>query len=175
MPPASDRRSNKCVFLAHCLLAQCVRANGVAKYYAGAVTPVVEFCLKNDINMMQLPCPETLFTIGCGGLPREPHGKKYYEKRGFREHCATLARSQARYMAQVVEAGIQILAMLGMEFSPACAVNYLNRGPIIIKDKGIFVEELQRELSAFGLSIRFIGVNQRAHKKLAADLDSLLR
>ena len=40
--------------------------------------------------------------------------------------------------------------------------------------EGIFVEELRRELDAACLKIRFLGVNQRALKKLAKELQSLI-
>lgn len=165
-------RSNKCVFLSHCLLAQAVRANGLAKYFSAAVKPVVQFCLDHDINMIQMPCPETL--CATGGLGRDPHGKAWYEKRGLRETSAPIARQQAQYARKLVDAGNEILAIIGMEFSPACAVTYLNKGPVIYRDQGVFVEELKRELDAVDLSIPFIGVNQRALKKLARQLGEII-
>ncbi|MCH8151111.1 MAG: DUF523 domain-containing protein [Planctomycetes bacterium] len=166
------KRSRRCVFLSHCLLAQAVRAKGLAKYFAGAVKPVVQFCLDNDINMMQMPCPESL--CAAGGLEREPHGKAWYEKRGLRETSAEIASRQAAYMHELVEAGFEILAVIGMEFSPACAVTYLNKGPRIYRDRGIFMEELQRELDRRQLKIPFIGVGQRWLKKLDRQLNELL-
>ena len=39
---------------------------------------------------------------------------------------------------------------------------------------GIYIEELRTALVEIGLSIPFIGVNQRALKKLEGDLQSLL-
>lgn len=166
------RRSNRCVFLSHCLLAQLVRAKGLAKYFPGAVKPVIQFCLDNDINMMQMPCPES--RCAAGGLERDPHGKVWYERNGLREVAARIATEQVDYMSELISAGYEILAIIGVEFSPACAVNYLNRGPIIQKDRGIFVEELQRGLKARGLEIPFIGVNQRALKKLDRQLKEML-
>lgn len=166
-------RSHRCVFLSHCLLAQGIRAEGLAKYYPGAVKPVVQFCLDHDINMMQMPCPETL--CAAGGLVREPHGKGWYEKNGLRETSRPIAVAQAAYMRSLQDNGFQVLAVMGMEFSPACAVNYLNRGPCVHKDKGIYVEELQLALASHGLEIPFIGVNQRALKKLEGDLQGLLQ
>lgn len=168
----SDIRSRKCVFVSHCILAQCVRAEGLARYFPGPVRPVVEFCLNHDINMMQMPCPETL--CAAGGLGREPHGKGWYEKHGLRETAQSIAKGQALYMRTVTDAGNQILAVIGMEFSPACAVNLLNRGQRIVRGEGIFVEELRRELAQVGLSPRFIGVNQRGLTKLAAELAELV-
>lgn len=168
----NDIRSNKCVFVSHCILAQCVRANGLAKYYAGAVKPVVQFCLDHDINMMQMPCPESM--CSAGGLGRDPHGKKWYEDNGLRDTATGIAKGQVEYMRSIVQNGNEILAIIGMEFSPACAVTYLNRGPVIYKDRGIYVEELQKYLDEENLDIPFIGVNQRAHKKLAKQLNSLI-
>src|SRR6266571_3777814 len=70
MKAPGDRRSQRCLVLAHCLLAQCVRAEGLAKYFPGPVVPVLQFCISNEINIVQLPCPETLFLNSAGGLPR---------------------------------------------------------------------------------------------------------
>ena len=167
-----DIRSRRCVFISHCILAQCVRAAGIVKYFPGPVKPVVQFCLDNDINMMQMPCPES--RCAAGGLGRVPHGKKWYEDNGLRETARGIAEDQVKYMRDLMLAGHHILAIIGMEFSPACAVGYLNRGPIIYKDKGIFVEELQSAMRERGIVVPFIGVNQRAHKKLARELNDLL-
>lgn len=165
-------RSKKCVMLANCLLAQAVRANGLAKYYPAAVKPVVQFCLDHDINMIQMPCPET--ACAAGGLGREPRGKAWYEKHGLRETSRAIARPQVAYLKQLRAGGLEVLAIIGMEFSPACAVNYLNRGQRIHRDQGIFIEELKAALADEGLEIPFVGVNQRAIKKLENDLRALL-
>jgi predicted secreted protein len=165
-------RSNRCVFLSHCLLAQTVRANGLAKYFPAAVKPVVQFCLDNDINMIQMPCPEVL--CASGGLGRDPHGKAWYEQNGLRQISAKIAHEQANYARQLIKSGCTILAIIGLEFSPACATTYLNRGPVIYKDKGIFAEELKKAFGEVGLEIPFVGVNQRWLKKLDRDLNELL-
>ena len=67
-----------------------------------------------------------------------------------------------------------ILAVIGVDFSPACAVNYLNRGPVIYSSQGIYVEELRRCLKDRNMNLHFVGVNQRWRKKLQADLDNLI-
>lgn len=119
-----------------------------------------------------MPCPES--RCAAGGLGRDPHGKVWYERNGLREVAKTIADGQVDYMLELTKAGYRILAILGVEFSPACAVNYLNRGPIITKDRGILVEELQRGLRERKLNIPFIGVNQRALKKLARQLNEMI-
>src|SRR5580698_10072479 len=156
-------RSHQYVLLSHCLLAQGVRAAGLAKYFPAAVKPVVQFCLDHDINMIQMPCPETL--CPAGGLVRGPHGKTWYERAGLRETSKAIAAAQVKYVRELLGAGNVILAVIGMEFSPACAINYMNRGARIHKDKGIFIEELQAALLDAKIELPFVGVNQRALKK----------
>lgn len=168
----TDVRSRKAIIVSHCMLAQCVMAEGVAKNFPGMVRPVVEFCLRNDINMFQMPCPETL--CAAGGLGRVPRGKVWYEQNGLRQTAAEIARSQADYMAKLVAGGIEVLGVVGMDFSPACAVNYLNKGRSIVKGQGIYVEELRRELSERGLSLPFIGVSGKWQKKMLRDLATLV-
>ncbi len=165
-------RSKTCVFLAHCLLAQMVRAEGLAKYYSSSVTPVVQFCLDNDISMMQMPCPE--FSCAAGGPGRTPHGKVWYEKNGLRETSREIAVSQVAYMKRLTDNGFRVLAILGVEFSPACAVTLLNKGRRIERNQGIYVEELKAALEEADLDIPFVGVNQRALRKLDKDLKAIL-
>jgi len=166
-------RSKKCVFVSHCLLAQVVRAKGLVKVSPAIVKQVVQFCMDNDINVFQMPCPELL--CAAGGLGRDLHGKAWYEKNGLRETSSEIAKEQVNYMAKLIRAGFEILAIIGVEFSPACAPSYLNRGRRIVKGKGIYIEELERELKLQKLRIPFIGVNQRWTRKLEKQLDEMLK
>jgi len=165
-------RSKNCVFLSHCIFAQAVRAEGLAKKFPAAISPVVQFCLDNSINMFQMPCPE--MQCMAGGLGRKPHGKTWYEKNGLRETAATIASNQVAYMKELTLRDFNILAIIGIEFSPACAPKYLNRGAVIIKDKGIYIEELEKRMEENNLEIPFLGVNTRWHKKLKHDLEAIL-
>ena len=167
-----DVRSRRCIFVSHCILAQCVMAEGVAKTYAALVKPVVEFCLRHDINIMQMPCPETL--CAEGGLGRNPHGKVWYEQHGLRETSTGIAKGQAAYVRRLIDGGIDVLGVVGVDFSPACAVNYLNKGRAIIKDEGIYVEELKKALKDVGVELDFIAVSGKWPKKALRDLESLI-
>lgn len=168
----TDIRSMDCVFVSHCMLAQCVMAEGVVKNFPAMVKPVIQFCMDHDINIMQMPCPETL--CGSGGLGRQPRGKKWYEEHGLRETAKSIAVDQISYMLKLVGQGYRILAIIGVDFSPACAVNYLNKGRSVYKSKGIYIEELEKLLKVHELSIPLIGVCQRWQKKLAKDLRGIL-
>ncbi len=165
-------RSKKCVFVSHCLLAQVVMAKGLVKLSPAIVKQVVQFCMDNDINVFQMPCPELL--CAAGGLGRDVHGKAWYEKNGLRETGSKIAKEQVNYMAKLIRAGFKVLAIIGLEFSPACAPSYLNRGRRIVKGKGIYIEELEREFKLQKLQIPFIGVNQRWTRKLEKQLDEML-
>jgi predicted secreted protein len=128
--------------------------------------------MEHDINIMQMPCPESLSTAGT--LTRVPHGKKWYEDHGLRVTARDIAQKQVHYMKQLIEAGNKIIAIVGVEFSPACAVTYLNKGRSIQRGKGIYVEELERALSEQQLTIRIIGISQRWTKKMVRDLRATL-
>ena len=168
----TDVRSKDCVFVSHCMLAQCVMAEGLVKHFPGPVTPVLQFCLDHDINIIQMPCPETL--CASGGLGRGPHGKKWYEQNGLRETSKGIAIAQADYMRKLKDNGFTILAIIGVDFSPACAVNFINKGRAVYRDQGIYIEELQTAMEERGIEIPLIGVCQRWHKKLKKDLDGML-
>lgn len=119
-----------------------------------------------------MPCPEAQCT--AGGIERQPHGKQWYEERGLRTTAREIAERQSEYMEALVKKGFEVVGVIGVDLSPACAVNYLNRGLSIYSDRGIYVEELQRCLEKRGLQVRFVGVNQRWEKKLQRDLQELI-
>ncbi|MFZ2149397.1 MAG: hypothetical protein WAV28_19470 [Sedimentisphaerales bacterium] len=166
-------RSKKCVFVSHCLLAQVMMAKGLVKLSPAIIKQAVQFCMDNDINIFQMPCPE--FLCAAGGPGRDVHGKAWYEKNGLRQTSSEIAKEQVTYMVKLIHAGFEVLAVIGVEFSPACAPNYLNNGRRIVKDKGIFIEELQREFMLRKLQVPFVGVNQRWTRKLEKQLSEVLQ
>lgn len=164
----STERSNACVLMAHCILAQTVRAEGCHKAPA-AIKEIVQFCLDNDVNMIQMPCPETLSP--CGGLPRDPHGKKWYEAAGLRDTCKLIARGQANYAKILTDAGKNIVAIIGVEFSPACSTVQGSNSPY--RQYGIYMEEFENELSARGINPITISLNPAWSKRTGQDLKKL--
>lgn len=168
----ADIRSGRCVFVSHCILAQGVMADGLVKHYPGAVKPVIQFCLDHEIGIMQMPCPETL--CASGGLGRTRRGKQWYEENGLRLTSKDIADGQVEYMKNLLEGGFEILAIIGVEFSPSCAVNFLNKGRALYRDQGIYVEELQRAMKEQDIDIPFIGISQRWHKKMERELQELV-
>jgi predicted secreted protein len=168
----TDIRSRRCVFVSHCILAQCVMAEGVVRHHPAIMRPVVEFCLANDINIIQMQCPET--NCAAGGLGRRPRGKGWYERNGLRDTAASIASEQLDYMERLRAGGIEILAVIGVEFSPACAVTYLNKGRSIVRAEGIFIEELRNGMAKRGFQVAFVGVAAKWERRIERDLQALL-
>jgi predicted secreted protein len=168
----SDIRARNCVVVSHCILAQGVMADGLVKHFPGPIKPILQFCLDNDIAVMQMPCPETL--CAAGGLGRMRRGKQWYEKNGLRNVAGEIADGQAAYMQRLIDGGFRILAIIGVEFSPACAVTFLNKGPAVYRDEGIYVEELRRAMKDRDIEVPFVGISPRWHKKMVVDLRKLL-
>ena len=74
-------------------------------------------------------------------------------------------------MQKLIEAGKEIVGIIAVHMSPACSPNE-GRSPY--NPKGIFIEELQKQMKCGGVEIPFIGVSDRWLKKLETDLNSLL-
>ena len=53
----ADQRSQKVVFLSHCLLNENTRYLGGA-CRGGAIRELVESCLDSGLGIVQMPCPE---------------------------------------------------------------------------------------------------------------------
>lgn len=159
--------SQRCVFIAHCMLAQTVRAEGCAKAPA-AIKRVIEFLMEHEINIMQMPCPESIML----GIAREKHGKKWYEEKGFREVCRDIARNQVNYMKALEIDGKKIVGVIGVTFSPACSFERDNGS--VYRQEGIYGEELRAAMKHFNIDAKMISVNPDWKDKLEADLLSLL-
>ncbi len=159
--------SQTCVFIAHCMLAQTVRAEGCAKAPA-AIKRVIEFLMEHEINIMQMPCPESI----AMGIEREKHGKKWYEANGFRPVCKDIALNQVNYMLALQQAGKKVIGVIGVTYSPACSFEQDNGS--VYRQEGIYGEELRAAMEKHGIDAKIISVNPDWKDKLEKDLLSLL-
>ena len=171
-----DNRSKDFIFIPFCLLSQAFHAQGLVKYeWRGTLRPIMEELIKKDVNIIQMPCPETLFFGIKDGLKRKPLGIEYYDTPEFRKHCLSLAESVVKIIEEIIQAGYQVIGILGIEYSPSCAVElqYTPRG--IIHKKGIFINELQKLLKKRSITIPFVGVNRRGIKKSIEKINALFQ
>lgn len=153
---AQDGRSHKVILLAHCVLNQNVRVTGLACYPA-VVQEIVDVLTKHDVGIVQLPCPEVIVK----GVGRKSQTREQYDTPRFRRLCRQIALSAARLIQEYLHNGVKVLAVLGIEGSPSCAVE---------EPSGILIEELKKELNKRKINLPFHELNLKA---LSSDIDWL--
>ena len=169
-----DIRSKKFIFIPFCLICQAFQAKGIVRYgWRGIIKPIVEELVKQDINLVQMPCPESQFGGYKKGLERNPNGIEYYDNPEFRSLCNKLASETANMIKSILSNGYEIIAILGIEYSPSCAVKYQYTNEGTIHQPGIFIEELKKLLNNEEIRIPFIGINRRGIKKSLGEIKEL--
>lgn len=165
-----DNRSNKFVFVPFCLMAQAYQAEGIVKYeWKSSIKPFMQLLLDNDINIIQMPCAESSFH---NSLIRAPKGIYKYDTKEFTLHCDALADAVAHEIMTLVENGYKVLAILGIEQSPSCCVNYIYTNNGMENRKGLYMEKLYDRIKY--LEIPIIGINRKYIKKSYKQLENLL-
>ena len=168
-------RSKKFVFIPFCSICQAFQAKGIVKYdWKASINPIIQELLDNDINIIQMPCPESQFGGYKNGIKREPKGQKYYNTPEFKELCDKLASETTEKIKAIINNDYKILAIFGIEMSPSCAINYqyTNRG--MVNEPGFFMEQLKKSLRQENLDIPFIGINRKHINKSLQQLKDLI-
>lgn len=165
-----SNRSKQFVFVPFCLLAQAYQAQGIVKYeWKSSIKPFVELLINNDINIIQMPCAEASYN---NSLIREPRGISKYNTEGFNEHCVTLAKQVSSQVKELIKNKYQVLAILGIEQSPSCCVNYIYTNKGMEKRRGLFIDKVYKELEEY--KIPFIGINRKHIKKSLKELENII-
>jgi len=157
------------VFMSNCILSQSVMAEGASKTDKSMVRMVIDWALDNDINIQQMPCPESILL----GVDRAPHGYKWYkENEDFEDICKSVARNQVKWMKTILDGGHEIIGVIGVIFSPACST--IKDSPSPYHPYGLYMERLEFELKKRDLKIPFISVTPKWEKKSMEKLNSLI-
>ena len=165
-----DNRSKKFIFTPFCLIAQAYQAQGIVKYeWKSSIRPFIDLILDHDINIIQMPCAETEFK---NSLIREHKGITKYNTKEFNEHCKTLANKVTNQIKNLIESNYEIVAILGIEQSPSCCVNYIYTNKGMEKRMGLFMQELYENTKE--LNIPIIGINRKYINKSLTELEKLL-
>lgn len=172
----NDNRSTQFVFVPFCVLSQAFHAKGLVKYeWKGTVKPVIQLLMDYDVNIIQMPCMETLFLGGPStGLNREPKGMKHYDNDDFRNACKIEAEKTANQIEGIISSGYEVLAILGMEYSPSCAVKVQYPPRKGQTNQGVFMQEMTREISEKNINIPMLGINRRGIKPTLKRLETIL-
>ena len=174
--PSSDNRSSDFVFVPFCTLAQAFHAQGLVKYdWRGNLSPLLRLLLDYDVNIIQMPCLETLYHGYEKGLRRPPKGRKYYDTPRFHSLCASKAEEVVSQILALRNNGYRVTAILGMEYSPSCAVKLQWPPRKGETPNGFFIQALSARLKEEQLNIPIIGINRRGLRRTIERLEGVLR
>lgn len=165
-----DNRSKYFVFVPFCLLAQSYQAQGIVKYeWKSSIKPFVQTLMDNDINIIQMPCAESTFN---NNLIREPKGISKYDNEEFNNHCEELANIVANQIKTIINSNYKVIAILGIEQSPSCCVNYIYTNHGNEKRKGLFIQKLSDKIKDYDIPI--IGINRKYINKSLRQLEVVI-
>ena len=165
-----DNRSDKFVLVPFCLMAQAYQAQGIVKYeWKSSIKPFIELFLENDINIIQMPCAEAEFN---NSLIRKPQGITKYDTKEFNEHCEVLANKVLEQIKMLIDSNYKIIAILGIEQSPSCCVNYIYTNKGMEKRMGLFMEKLYDKIKSYNIPI--IGINRKYINKSLNELEKII-
>jgi len=170
-PDSRDVRSRRMVAVIDCVLNQNVRDAGAA------VSPamnwdVLTLCREHDVGIMQMPCPEQ----ACLGLARTRQAglsiREVLDIEAGRQCCARLAGETVDRIQSFVEAGYQVLAVLGGNpGSPGCAVHHGANG--LLDSSGVFIHALQAELETRHIELPMLAMRDHDRALLSQDIERL--
>ena len=164
-------RSKKIIFVSHCLLNQNVRPIGGEKY-PGAVKDLLELFAESGVGIVQIPCPQIEFNEG---LNRKSKPKDSYDTNGFRLKCQQLSNNIIETIENYLRKNYSVLGILGVELTSTCGVYQIKNGRRSVPGKGIFIEELEKEMQKKNFQVPIIGVNLNNIFSSMGKVQSLLK
>jgi len=159
-------RKKKIMILSHCILNQNSVVHPLARA-KGAYTAIVEKILKEEIGIVQLPCPELLHL----GEERPPKTKGEYDTPAYRQLCRSLLQLPMWQIQEYDRHGYHIIGILGINESPTCS---------LLEARGILMEEFESALQDAKISLPVLGVptdylEGASHEAFFAKLDEFLQ
>jgi len=172
----SDNRSEQFVLVPFCVLAQSFHASGLVKYdWRGVIKPIIQILIDRDVNIIQMPCMETMYQGGTKtGLNREPKGMKHYDVPEFRNYCRKEAEKVLEQIQGIHSSGYNVKAILGMEYSPSCAVKIQYPPKKGFANRGVYMRELTSLLEDAEIEVPVLGINRRGIKPTLRRLEAIL-
>lgn len=149
------------VLVSPCILNEKLRAEGITTDAERAIwAAAAARCRQFQIEMVRLPCPETLYL----GAPRSPGS--FLDRLNTPEFAALLGRLEEDVRKLITDRGERPIAILGVNSSPACGVTTTYYGDEKSVGPGVFLKRFS--------DIPLIDVRRFAHYRiyLAAPLFS---
>ncbi|RLI20442.1 hypothetical protein DRO54_06320 [Candidatus Bathyarchaeota archaeon] len=174
----NDQRGKKIVIVAHCILNQNSRVQGLANFPA-TMKPIVETLLEHEVGIIQMPCPELLYA----GYKRWAQTKDQYDTPAYRKFCREIAEQIANQIQEYTKNEVETKAIIGIKGSPTCAITETTKGyaggdPTKIreqkkrktKEKGILIEEIQKILKKAKIETKLIEVDSENLEKTKMEI-----
>lgn len=150
-----------------CFLHQFLMAKDCATAPA-MIRALMLWALKNDVGLIPWTCPETMHS----GLPRKSMGIERYRKAGLAATAQEIAGTFSEYLERQKLGGVNILAIVGVSFSPACSAS---RQAYHKNEQGLFIKALVDALAVRKIHIPVIDIDRRrSDNEIAIQLDELL-
>lgn len=167
------KRSRKILLVCHCILNSNAKVEGISQY-KGTFKEVLNIVEENHIGIIQLPCPETIMY----GIRRWGHVKEQFDTLFYRDNCQDMIKPIVGQVKSYIDAGYEIIGVLGMDGSPSCGVNVtcsgnwrgelsgndklhdIISGLSYIEESGVFMEELKKSFEKNEINIPFIAVDE---------------
>ncbi|WP_291994682.1 hypothetical protein [Candidatus Accumulibacter sp. ACC003] len=168
-----DQRSRRLVAVIECALNQNARDAGAASYPA-VNKALLTLCMRYDVGVVQIPCPEMRFM----GLSRErPPGKSIREVLDTAagcQCCLAISLELVSTLRDYQNNHCRLLAILGGNSqSPGCAVHVqcdtADPGRLAAPS-GVLMRILQEELRKQGIDVPFKGMRDCDQDLLQQDL-----
>lgn len=152
-PSYDFEKYEEAIVVSFCLLNQFMRADGAKKYTKNLHVPILEWAIDNNIAIIPLPCPEYSYE----GINRKAAGIEKYDTPDYNKHCKELANKVIPLLKDHTDKGIYIKAIVGVDGSPSCGVNYSINNSKKIKRPGIFINKIMNQSA--NLNLNFIGIH----------------
>jgi len=178
-----DNRSKRIMIVAHCILNQNSISDASANLRS-QFTEIVERIMKENIGIVQLPCPE----LQCLGLDREDRlgGTRPVLEENTRIRESMLREGNLKLLEREIEKivfqtteyrkhGFEITGIIGINRSPSCGVETTTVKNEEVEGTGVFMEMLSEALTKDGQTIRMIGVKTGEIQESLNRLEALLK
>ncbi len=178
----TDCRSKKVIFLAHCILNQNSISDGTADF-PGSNCELVEFLLKTEIGIVQMPCPE----LHCLGLDRgninggklpvvvgNTRIRKLMSSYESIKRMKNMVNQLVKQMDEYIKNGFILLGIVGIDRSPSCGVNTTSMNNKEVDGEGVFVKLLQEKKEKKNINMEVIGMKSTETKKIITEIEKII-
>jgi predicted secreted protein len=135
--------------------------------YPGAIKEVIDFFVRSDVGIIQMPCPEFL----CLGLVRgNPEGnllpivqentriRKLMEISPSIDKIKIIVKDVISQITDYHKLGFSIRGIVGINRSPTCGVNTTSDNDKEVEGEGVFMRELRESLEQNKLYVKMLGI-----------------